>query len=235
MNFVISGRPKGGTSQFETYATMQVVTEEQLPTMAVVRLTEDMSKIEFVRKLLSESRKLGLKKPLLLMDCELGSVDVMRFLDKHGERFLMAVSKRPGIKKAVSEFRRGKRRSIKIRDEIRRRNNIQVLAGDKKAPQVEEGQEKVGVPDVCHKCGTLVHKTHHEGCSRIIQKALANREQLQISRADPCQHRQPKSCDQSLYVLSLHDRVQPVVCGSAKDERGNRDQTWAVRQKKYGS
>ena len=112
MNFVISGRPKGGTSQFETYATMQVVTEEQLPTMAVVRLTEDMSKIEFVRKLLSESRKLGLKKPLLLMDCELGSVDVMRFLDKHGERFLMAVSKRPGIKKAVSEFRCGKRGAI---------------------------------------------------------------------------------------------------------------------------
>ena len=26
-NFVIGGRPKGGTSQFETYAAMQVVTE----------------------------------------------------------------------------------------------------------------------------------------------------------------------------------------------------------------
>ena len=111
-NFVISGRPKGGTSQFETYATMQVVTEEQLPTMAVVRLTEDMSKIEFVRKLLLESRKLGLKKPLLLMDREFSSVDVMRFLDKHGEKFLMAVSKTHGIKKAVSEFRRGKRKAI---------------------------------------------------------------------------------------------------------------------------
>ena len=40
-NFVISGKPKGGTSQFETYATMQVVTEEQLPTIAVVRVIED--------------------------------------------------------------------------------------------------------------------------------------------------------------------------------------------------
>ena len=106
---VISGRPKGGTSQFETYATMQIVTEEQLPTIAVVRVIEDMSKIEFVRKLLSESRKLGLKKPLLLMDREFSSVDVMRFLDECGERFLMAVSKTPGIKKAVSEFRCGKR------------------------------------------------------------------------------------------------------------------------------
>ena len=111
-NFVISGKPKGGTSQFETYATMQVVTEKQLPTISVVRVIEDMSKIDFVRKLLSESKKLGLKKPLLLMDREFSSVDVMRFLDECGERFLMAVSKTPGIKKAVSEFRRGKRKAI---------------------------------------------------------------------------------------------------------------------------
>ena len=111
-NFVISGKPKGGTSQFETYATMQVVTEKQLPTIAVVRVIEDMSKIDFVRKLLSESKKLGLKKPLLLMNREFSSVDVMRFLDECGERFLMAVSKTPGIKKAVSEFHNGKRKAI---------------------------------------------------------------------------------------------------------------------------
>ena len=108
---VISGKPKGGTSQFETYATMQVVTEKQLPTISVVRVIEDMSKIDFVRKLLSESKKLGLKKPLL-MDREFSSVDVMRFLDECGERFLMAVSKTPGIKNAVSEFRSGKRKAI---------------------------------------------------------------------------------------------------------------------------
>ena len=78
---VISGRPKGGTSRFETYATMQIVTEEQLPTIAVVRVTEDVSKIEFVRKLLSESRKIELKKSIILMDREFSNVDVMRFLD----------------------------------------------------------------------------------------------------------------------------------------------------------
>ena len=61
-SFVVSGRPKGGTFRFETYATMQIVTEEQLPTIAVVRVTDDVSKIEFVHKLLSESKKLGLKK-----------------------------------------------------------------------------------------------------------------------------------------------------------------------------
>ena len=37
-------------------------------------------------------------------------MEVMRFLDKYGERFLMAVSKTPRIKKAVSEFRSGKRK-----------------------------------------------------------------------------------------------------------------------------
>ena len=111
-SFVISGRPKGGTSRFETYATMQIVTEEQLPTIAVVRVTEDMPKIEFVRKLLSESRKTGLKKSIILMDREFSNVDVMRFLDECGEKFLMAVSKTPGIKKAVAEFRRGKRKAV---------------------------------------------------------------------------------------------------------------------------
>ena len=46
------------------------------------------------------------------MDREFSSVDVMRFLDECGERFLMAVSKTPGIKKAVSEFHSGKRKAI---------------------------------------------------------------------------------------------------------------------------
>ena len=56
-NLVISGRPKGETFQFEMYATMQAISEEQLPTIAVVRFTEDITKVEFVRKLLSESKK----------------------------------------------------------------------------------------------------------------------------------------------------------------------------------
>ena len=93
----------------------------------------------------------------------------------------------------------------------------------------------MGVPDVCHKCRTVVHKTHHEGRSRRIQKALAHREQLQVSRADPCPHMQPKPCDQSLYVLFLYDRVQPVVYGGVKNELGNRDQVGAACQKKHDS
>ena len=36
----------------------------------------------------------------------------MRFLNGRGERFLMAVSKRPGIKNAVAEFRCGKRKAV---------------------------------------------------------------------------------------------------------------------------
>ena len=37
-HLVISGRLKGGTFRFETYATMQIVTEKQLPTVAAVRV-----------------------------------------------------------------------------------------------------------------------------------------------------------------------------------------------------
>ena len=46
------------------------------------------------------------------MDREFSSADVMRFLDEHGEKFLMAVSKTPGIKKTISEFHSGKRKAI---------------------------------------------------------------------------------------------------------------------------
>ena len=111
-SLVVSGKPKGGTSRFETYATMQAVTEEQLPTIAVVHVTEHVTKVKFVRKLLSEALKQGFKKPVLFMDREFANVEMMRFLNGRGERFLMAVSKTPGIKKAVSEFRRGKRKAI---------------------------------------------------------------------------------------------------------------------------
>ena len=89
-----------------------MVTEEQLPTIAVVHVTEYMTKVEFVRKLLSEAVKQGFKKPVLFMDREFANVEMMRFLNERGERFLMAVSKTPGIKKAVSEFHSGKRKAI---------------------------------------------------------------------------------------------------------------------------
>ena len=80
--------------------------------IAAVRVIEDISKIEFVRKLLSESKKMGLKKSIILMDREFSNVKVMCFLDEYGEKFLMAVSKTLGIKKTVLEFRRGKRKAI---------------------------------------------------------------------------------------------------------------------------
>ena len=77
---------------------MQIVTEEQLPTIEVVRITEDTTKVEFVRKLLSESRK-GIEKAALLTDRQFSNVDAMRLLDERDKRFLMAVSRTPGIKK----------------------------------------------------------------------------------------------------------------------------------------
>ena len=57
-NFVISDKSKGGTSRFKTYAAMQAASEERLPAVTVVRFTDDTTKIESVRKLLSESKKM---------------------------------------------------------------------------------------------------------------------------------------------------------------------------------
>ena len=215
---------------------MQAVTEERLPTIAVVHVTEYMTKVEFVRKLLSEAVKQGFKKPVLFRDREFANVGMMRFLNGRGERFLMAVSKMPGIKNAVAEFRCGKRKAVS-KYEMRSSNGTVFrfnLVIKKRLKETKDGR-KWEVSDVCHKFGTPVHKTNHQGYSRGIQKAMAYREQLQISRADACPHQQPKSFDQSLYVLSLYDRVQPVVYGSAKNEQYDRDQTETTCQNKYYS
>ena len=234
-SLVISGRPKGGTSRFETYATMQVVSEKQLPTISVVRVIEDMSKIEFVRKLLSEALKQGFKKPVLFMDREFANVEMMRFLNGRGEMFLMAVSKRPGIKKAVAEFRRGKRKAVS-KYEMRSSNGTVFrfnLVIKKRLKETKDGRKWKYLTYATNL--ERRYKTHHQRYSREVQKALAHREQLQISRADACPHMQPKSLDQSIYVLSLYDRVQPVVYGSAKNERYDGDRAETTCQNKYYS
>ena len=61
---------------------------------------------------------MGLKKSIILTDCEFSNAEVMHFLDEHSKRFLMAVSKTPGIKKVISEFHSSKRKAIS-RYEIR--------------------------------------------------------------------------------------------------------------------
>ena len=116
------------------------------------------------------------------MDREFSNVEVMRFLDERGERFLMAVSKTPGIKKAVSEFRCGKRGAT---------SRYEMRSGDgttfrfwlviKKRLKEKKGKRRWEYLTYATNVERLVHKTHHEGRSRGIQKALAHREQLQIS------------------------------------------------------
>ena len=235
-SLVVSGKPKGGTSRFETYATMQAVTEERLPTIAVVHVTEHVTKVEFVRKLLSEAVKQGFKKPVLFMDREFANVEMMRFLNERGERFLMAVSKTPGIKNAAAEFRCGKRKAVS-KYEMRSSNGTVFrfnLVIKKRLKETKDGRKWKYLTYATNLERQYI-KTNHQRYSRGIQKAMAYREQLQISRADACPHRQPKSFDQSLYVLSFYDRMQSVVYGSAKNEQCDRDQTETACQNKYYS
>ena len=67
----------------------------------------------------------------------------------------------------------------------------------------KEKKDKRRRYDVCRKPEAAMRKTHRNGCSQGIQKALARREQLQISQADACPHMQLKSRDQSLRSFSL--------------------------------
>ena len=91
---------------------MQIVTEEQLPTIAVVRLTEDMPKIEFVRKLLSESKKMGLKKVNNSHGSQVWQCRCDAFSGRTWREIPDGSQQTPGIKKDLLEVCSGKRKAI---------------------------------------------------------------------------------------------------------------------------
>ena len=238
MTTLISGRPNGGTSRFGTYATMQIVTEEQLPDSSRVRLTEDTTKVEFVRKLLSESKKRGLKKPLLFMDCKFSSVDVMRFLDKCAKRFLMAVSKMPGIKKAVLEFRSGKRDAI-TKYEMRSNDGTTFRFWPVIKKRLKETKGKRRWEYLMH--ATNVERQYIKLTMKDIPEEYKKRWRIGNSFKSVEQIRARTGSRNHtirvfMFFLSFYDCVQPAVCGSAKNKQGVKDQVWAACQKKkYGS
>ena len=195
-----------------------------------------MTKVEFVRKLLSEAVKQGFKKPVLFMDREFANVEMMRFLNGRGERFLMAVSKTPGIKNAVAEFRRGKRKAVS-KYEMRSSNGTVFrfnLVIKKRLKETKDGRKWKYLT-----YATNLERQYMKRTIKDIPEEYKKRWRIENNFKSveqmPRPHRQPKSFDQSLYVLSLYDRVQPVVYGSAKNKQYDGDQAETTCQNKYYS
>lgn len=108
----VSSKPKGGTSRFEGYATMAVVSLPHVLQVGAVRMKTGTSKAEYVLDLISQLRALGLRSSVHLMDKEFCTVEVIRALYKKKERFLMAIKKTGGVNRAIDEFKARKRASV---------------------------------------------------------------------------------------------------------------------------
>ena len=88
----------------------------------------------------------------------------------------MAVSKTPGIKNAVAEFRCGKRKAVS-KYEMRSSNGTVFrfnLVIKKRLKETKDGRKWKYLTYA--KFGTPVHKTNHQRYSRGVQKAMAYRE-----------------------------------------------------------
>lgn len=106
---VVPGKPKGGTSRFEGYATIAAVSIPHVLQIGAVRMHVGITKAEYVMNLISQMRATGLRSSVHLMDKEFCTVDVIRALDRKKEKFLMAIKRSPGVNKAILEFKAGGR------------------------------------------------------------------------------------------------------------------------------
>ena len=156
----------------------------------------------------------------------------MRFLNEHGERFLMVVSKTPGIKKAVSEFRCGKRDAIS-KYEMRSNDGATFRFWLVIKNRLKEKKGKRRWEYLTY--ATNVERWYIKRTMKDVPEEYKKRWRIQNNFKSVEQIR-ARTCSRNhairVYVLSLYDRVQPVVYGGAKNEQGNRDQVGAACQKK---
>ena len=168
------------------------------------------------------------------MDCKFSSVDVMRFLDEYGEKFLMAVSKTPGIKKAVLEFRSGKRDAI-TKYEMRSNDGTTFRFWPVIKKRLKETKGKRRWEYLMH--ATNVERQYIKRTMKDVPEEYKKRWSIDNSFKSVEQIRartgsQNHSIRVFMFFLSFYDRVQPVVYGSAKNKQGVKDQVWAACQKK---
>jgi putative transposase len=88
---VYRSKAKDGTSHFHAYATAYVVRRGERFTVALLPVPRGTSLAEVVKALLRQSRSVGVKPALVLLDRGFYAVDVVRYLHRARLPFLMPV------------------------------------------------------------------------------------------------------------------------------------------------
>lgn len=106
------GRSKKGTSWFETYATAAIVSMPYLAHIAIKAVHKGDLPHESVRELALKFQEYGIVIGLLLVDRGFFSAAVMELLTRMNIDFIMPVPMNPAVRRAIAEFRTGKRKAV---------------------------------------------------------------------------------------------------------------------------
>jgi Transposase DDE domain len=88
---VYRSQAKQGTSHFHAYATAYVILKGQRFTVALTAVTKGESMKDVLQRLLKQTRSVGVKTRLVLLDRGFYSVEVIRYLQRARQPFLMPV------------------------------------------------------------------------------------------------------------------------------------------------
>ena len=112
MEYLIRSQPKSGTTKFEAYATIQVVAGTINAVLDCFRVVSESENVDFVREFVQNLEERGILAHLLLIDREFYAVEIMKALAELKKDFIMPAVKRDGIKNAILEYHRRKRKAV---------------------------------------------------------------------------------------------------------------------------
>ena len=109
---LVRSKPKNSTKIFESYCTMQSVSQVRAQLGCYPLYDGSSSNARFVRKLIDDAAENQIAINLVLLDREFFTVGAIHEIKQRHLRFLMPATRTAGIKKAITEFVDGQRESI---------------------------------------------------------------------------------------------------------------------------
>ena len=107
----IKSKPKKGTYNFNCLATANCIVAGPRAFLAARLVRRGDVDVEVVSGLIADCRKRGIRIKSLKIDREFFSVDIMDMLEREGIPFMVPAIKTKGVKKAVEEFKDGRRKA----------------------------------------------------------------------------------------------------------------------------
>ncbi len=107
----IKSKPKKGTYNFNCLATANCIVAGSRAFLAARLVRRGDVDVEVVSGLIADCRKRGIRIKSLKIDREFFSVDIMDMLEREGIQFMVPAIKTKGVKKAVEEFKDGRRKA----------------------------------------------------------------------------------------------------------------------------